>query len=60
MAGEPPPCDKVWGCRVWDGDCVGVAEEVGVVLQDSAAVFQTPPVVEDPGFGWIGGHSHLL
>ena len=60
MAGEPPPRDEVWECRVWDGDWVGVAEEVGVVPQNLAAVLQTPPVVEDSGFGWLGGHSHLL
>ena len=60
MAGKPSPRDKVSGCRVWDGDCGDVPEEVGVVPQNSAAVLQTSPVVEDSGFGWLGGHSHLL
>ena len=54
---EPPPGDKVQGCRVWDDDGGGVAQKVGVVPQDSAAV---PPVVEGSGFGQLGKHSHLL
>ena len=57
VAVEPPPGDKVQGCRVWDDDGGGVAQKVGVVPQDSAAV---PPVVEGSGFGQLGKHSHLL
>ena len=54
-AKEPALCGKV---RVWDDGSGGVPEEVGVVPQDSAAVLQTPSVVE--GCSWLGGHPHLL
>jgi len=53
---EPSPGDKVQGCRVWDDNCGGVAQKVGAV-PGLAAV---PLVVEGSGFGWLGGHSHLL
>ena len=52
--GEPSLGAKV---RLWDDDSEGVPEEVGVVPQDSAAVFQTLSVAEG---SWLGGHPHLL
>jgi len=56
VAVEPPPGDKVQGCRVWDDNSGGVVQKERVV-PDLAAV---PLVVEGSGFGRLGEHSHLL
>lgn len=56
VAVEPPPGDKVQGCRVWDDNCEGVAQKEGVV-PGLAAV---PLVVEGSGFVRLGGHSRRL